>query len=209
MNKFDAIILDIDGTIWNTTQIVADAWNKAIKNLGFNQNQLTAKILQSEFGKTMDTIANDLWPSLTNKEKSSLLKECCNQEHIAILQNTKSISYPKVVETIKKLSSTINFYIVSNCQDGYIELTMQKTGLTPFIKDFECFGRTKKDKAENILLIKNRNNLKNPIYVGDTQGDCDACKKANVPFIFAAYGFGKANSYFAKINSFEELVNFI
>ena len=28
--KIDSIILDVDGTIWNTTGIVASAWNKVI-----------------------------------------------------------------------------------------------------------------------------------------------------------------------------------
>ena len=31
--KIDSIILDVDGTIWNTTDIVADAWNFAIDKL--------------------------------------------------------------------------------------------------------------------------------------------------------------------------------
>ena len=52
-------------------------------------------------------------------------------------------------------------------------------------------GRTGKPKSENIKLIVERNNLQNPVYVGDTQWDCDAATAAGVPFIFAAYGFGK------------------
>ena len=28
------------------------------------------------------------------------------------------------------------------------------------------------------------------VYIGDTQGDADACKEADVPFVFAEYGFG-------------------
>ena len=52
-----------------------------------------------------------------------------------------------------------------------------------------------------------RNCLKNPVYVGDTQGDYEACQKAGVPFIFAEYGFGatKDNNYYGKISSFMEL----
>lgn len=33
--KFDGLILDIDGTIWNTTGIVSVAWNKAIDISGY------------------------------------------------------------------------------------------------------------------------------------------------------------------------------
>ena len=51
--------------------------------------------------------------------------------------------YPKVRETMETLAKKLPLFIVSNCQDGYIELTMEKTGLAPFIKDYECFGRTR------------------------------------------------------------------
>ena len=54
-------------------------------------------------------------------------------------------------------------------------------------------------------MIVERNNLKAPVYVGDTQGDCDACKKAGVPFILAEYGFGTADECFAKIEKFADL----
>ena len=36
MIKTDGIILDIDGTLWNTTGVVAKAWNKAIADCGFD-----------------------------------------------------------------------------------------------------------------------------------------------------------------------------
>ena len=58
------------------------------------------------------------------------------------------------------------------------------------VRDFECIGRTGKPKSENIRLIIERNGLKAPVYVGDTQWDFDAATAAGVPFIFAAYGFG-------------------
>jgi len=40
-----------------------------------------------------------------------------------------------------------------------------------------------------------RNHLKNPVYVGDTQGDCDGARLAKIPFIYVDYGFGKVNEY--------------
>ncbi|MFR7899958.1 MAG: hypothetical protein ACLU6Y_09110 [Ruminococcus sp.] len=36
--------------------------------------------------------------------------------------------------------------------------------------------------------------LKDPVYVGDTLGDFNACRKADIPFIFAEYGFGSGSS---------------
>lgn len=203
--KFDSIILDIDGTIWNTTGIVADAWNKAVDLSGTNARHVTPEELQKEFGKTMNIIAQDLWPELNSNQQAELLKLCCQQEHIFIEGNTKDITYSSVVETIKKLAEKINFYIVSNCQKGYIELTIKKTGLEPYIKDFECYGNTGNQKAENLALLIKRNNLKKPVYIGDTQGDCDACKKIKLPFVHAQWGFGTADSADERLVVFSDL----
>ena len=191
-NFFDGIILDIDGTIWNTTGIVAVAWNKVIDQTGLNARKINAQDLQNEFGKTMDEIAKDLWPELDDKSREILLAECVTEEQIAVRNN-----------------SSQNFYVVSNCQDGYIELMLEKTGLGKYVKDFECFGRTGKGKAENIMILCSRNGIKAPVYVGDTQTDSNACNQCGVPFIYAAYGFGKATSYIEKISSFPELARII
>lgn len=85
-------------------------------------------------------------------------------------------------------------FIVSNCQSGYIELFLKKTGLAPYVTDTECFGDTGMKKAENIRLVVARNGLQQPVYVGDTKGDEEAAHEAGVPFVHAAYGFGRARA---------------
>jgi phosphoglycolate phosphatase len=202
--KFDGIILDVDGTLWNTTEIVAGAWAETVKKNQYDI-KITADILKSEFGKTMDVIADDLFSSLNAGQRKFLLKECCKAEQNALRANTKRIEYEGVSATIKKISSEHNFFIVSNCQKGYIELVMNRIGITSYIKDYECFGNTGRGKAENIIDLIRRNGIGKPVYVGDTQGDCDACKEAGIPFIWASYGFGKADSYYASIKSFSEI----
>ena len=209
--KYDGVILDIDGTIWNTTGIVAVAWNRAIDISGLQKSypikKVNAQILQNEFGKTMDTIGLDLWPELPDEKRSALLSNCCTEEHISLSETGLDITYPGVVETIKKLSETLNIFIVSNCQDGYIELVCEKCGISDYIKDFECFGRTGKGKAENLQMIVQRNQISSPIYVGDTQGDADACRQAGIPFVWASYGFGevKIDDCIAKLSKFSDL----
>ena len=206
--RFDSLILDIDGTIWNTTDIVAGAWNHAIARSGLPAREVTGGILQKEFGRTMDVIARDLWPELTDGQQGQLMRLCCEEEQKALRANEADITYPGVRDYVRELSGRIPVFVVSNCQDGYIELTLSKTGLSPCIKDYECFGRTGKGKADNLRELVRRNSLAAPVYVGDTQGDCDACAEAGVPFIWAAYGFGSADSYYAKIESFPELTGF-
>lgn len=207
--KYTGIILDVDGTIWNTTPLTAAAWNKAIASCRAPVPLVTDAILKTQFGKTMDVIADNLFSGVIGEKRSELLKCCYQNEHEALVENTKDITYDGVVKTIAKLHTQIPFYVVSNCQKGYIELMLEKTGMTSFVTDTECFGNTGKGKADNIALLVQRNHIEKPVYVGDTQGDCDSCKQAGVPFMWASYGFGTADLFVAKLQTFSEIKKYI
>ncbi|MCQ2524256.1 MAG: HAD family hydrolase [Lachnospiraceae bacterium] len=202
-------IFDIDGTIWNTTGVVATAWNEAVKDSNIEELKdlvITDKLLQKEFGKPMNVIADDVFGDIDKKVKADLLEKCCHYEHEAIAKCEENITYDKVYETIVELSKNNNLYICSNCQEGYIELVMEKNNITDYIKDFECYGHTLLSKGQNIKLLVERNNMKNPIYVGDTMGDYEATVEAGVPFIHCTYGFGKVENPYMSIDSFDELL---
>lgn len=207
MIKTDGIILDIDGTLWNTTGVVAKAWNKAIADCGFDAALVNASGLQKEFGKPMNVIADDLWPALSQEQKDRLMEQCCVREQEALKENHEDISYPAVRDTIKALAQKFRLYIVSNCQSGYIELTMEKNKIADFIKDHECYGDTGLGKADNLRLLVRRNGIKAPVYVGDTQGDADACREAGVKFVWAGYGFGSVQEFAAKVDRFDQLLD--
>ena len=191
--KADGVIFDVDGTIWDTTGVVAEAWNKAIDSTFPEVPHVSADVLKGQFGKTMDVIGQNLFGMLSEENQAVLLDRCCEEEQIALLENTKDLRYEGIFETIQELSKKYPLFIVSNCQDGYIPVVLEKNGLVEYIKDSECFGVTGLNKDENIKLIVNRNNLKYPVYVGDTQGDFLACESSGVPFIFAGYGFGSVD----------------
>ena len=54
----DSIIFDVDGTIWDSTQSVADSWNIAIKEHSDLALTLEPVSLSRVFGKTMTEIAD-------------------------------------------------------------------------------------------------------------------------------------------------------
>ena len=191
--KFENIIFDVDGTLWDTTKTVADSWNHAVETLGYPPAGITGEQLKNEFGKTMDVIAEDLFPHLPLPERDVLMEACCRYEDEFLERLDIPPLYPDIRETIAALSGTHRLFIVSNCQSGYIELFLRKTGLEKYITDIECFGNTKKTKGENIRLVMDRN------VPGSAQ--------AGIPFIFASYGFGQVaeKDCLASISSIREL----
>lgn len=68
--RVDGIIFDVDGTLWDSTEIVAGAWNQAIIEEGITDVHLTGEILKGLFGKTMDVIAKNILPEATEEQRS-------------------------------------------------------------------------------------------------------------------------------------------
>jgi HAD superfamily hydrolase (TIGR01549 family) len=95
--------------------------------------------------------------------------------------------------------------IVSNCQRGYVEAFLRGSGLGAYFADYEEWERTCRPKGENIRLVMERNGFERAVYVGDTGKDEEAARVAGIPFIHAAYGFGKAEAPEGVIGSLEEL----
>ncbi|HIZ13801.1 MAG TPA: HAD family hydrolase [Candidatus Mediterraneibacter stercorigallinarum] len=200
----DGIIFDIDGTLWDSTDSVAASWNRAIRENTSLDLTLDAGILSGLFGKTMTEIGRALFPDDPEEEQARILDICFRYEN-DYLRDHPGVVYDGVADTIRKLYEKYPLFIVSNCQLGYIEVTMKGAGIESFIKDHLCFGETQVSKGETLLMLMERNNLKSPVYVGDTQGDADACRFAGIPFIFAEYGFGDVPDAETRIRSFREL----
>lgn len=206
--KADAVFLDVDGTLWDSTPLVAGAWSRALKETGI-ERQVMPEELKKLFGKPMDVIAAELLPDIGQDVRDAVMEKCIVYEQQILEENEKDISYPGVKETIRKLAGKIPVCIVSNCQSGYIELVMRKLGIEEYISDKECYGDTLMYKADNIRLVAERNGYKASVYVGDIQGDQDASHEAGVAFIHAAYGFGSADAPEAVIGKFSQLTDIL
>ena len=51
--------------------------------------------------------------------------------------------------------------------------------------------------------------IDNAVYVGDTAGDESAARYAGIPFVWAAYGFGKAKAPDGVIQTIGDLANLL
>ena len=127
-------------------------------------------------GLPMYDIAAKLFPDEKEEVRNALMDELCEFEN-GYLEKMGGVLFPGLEATLKELKTKYPLYIVSNCQDGYIETLIE------------------------------RNNLSNPVYVGDTAGDASAAREAEIDFIYAEYGFGEVEPslYVGVIDSFKEL----
>ncbi|BFL46741.1 HAD family hydrolase [Lactonifactor longoviformis] len=189
MKPIDSIIFDVDGTLWDSTHLVAKAWNQIRIREEVSIPPLTAETLKSLFGRTLPDIARALFPNESPARQLELIHLCCEREHEVLLRAQVPL-YPRLECTLEQLSAVYPLYIVSNCQGGYIEVFLENTGFGHYFQDHLCPGDTGNAKAANIKEIIRRHHLQAPVYVGDTDGDHCASREAGIPFVFASYGFG-------------------
>ncbi len=201
-DKFDSIIFDLDGTLWDSTGNVALAWEKARQQVDYVVEPITRERVRSITGMAYDVIFEVLLPDM-EVGKRDYFKAVCAKSEIDTLNDIGGDLYPELEETIKYLAGKYKLYIVSNCQSGYIETFLSHCPVAEYFLAHQCYGTKGQPKAENIKDIVNDHQLKSPVYIGDTKGDRDSATKAGVPFIFASYGFGKVeDGMIATIDAF-------
>lgn len=201
----DSIIFDLDGTLWDSIEGASLAWKEVLANYPNIKKVITKKDIQSCMGLQIAPIGEKLFPDLSQDMQMQLMNEYCETEQVYLGEHG-GILYPNLEETLKKLSKHYKLFLVSNCNDGYIQCFFKSHKLDKYFIDFECSGVTGLSKGENNKLIIKRNNLKNPVYVGDTISDAESAKVAGIPFVYARYGFGQVEKYDYVIDNFEELL---
>ena len=199
------LIFDVDGTLWDSAKPVAESWTLMLERRYPELARIiTPDDIYRNMGKTMDAIGADLFPGLAPDKRDEVMDACMRYEN-EYLADHPGVTYPNMKETLAALSREYGLYIVSNCQEGYIEALMAACGIASYISDTECFGATGRPKGDNIRLVMERNGLEKCLYVGDTAMDQEAAGNAGIPFVFASYGFGQASGAEAVIGSLAEL----
>lgn len=199
-----AVIFDLDGTLWDATAQTLAVWNRVFERHPEVRLRVTEAQKRDLMGKTMPEIGAALFPERDAADQRAIMDEVGLAE-IEHLRKSGGTLYGGLRETLEALRRRYRLYIVSNCQDGYVQAFLSAHGLADYFDDFEMSGRTERPKGENIRLVMARNGIESAVYVGDTEGDAAAAAQAGIPFIHAAYGFGTVAAADAVIRDISEL----
>ena len=200
-----SLIFDIDGTLWDSRAIVAKGYNDYLIEVGHPDLQVDAEYLKTLFGKTMTEIADIMLASIPVPERYDVMQGCMDREDEFLHQDPCDIAFPGVKETLAELEKSYRLFIVSNAQCGYPELMMDKLGIRHHFEGWMCFGDTGLPKGDTIRILMERHGISDAIYIGDTQGDLEASRRAGIPFLFCTFGFGTPETFDASIDSFDQL----
>lgn len=206
---YESLIFDLDGTLWDTTDLVAQGYNVQLRREGLAHLCVTGDDLKKLFGRTMDALADAMLGSVPVPERYRLMDRCVASEEAFLEQNPCHVFYPGVPETLRELSRRHRLFIVTNAQSGYPALCTGKLGVTDLFSGWLTFGDTGLSKGGTIRELMRRHDISDAIYIGDTRLDQQAAKEAGIPFLWVSYGFGAVQQYDARVDTFRELTRLL
>lgn len=207
------IIFDLDGTLIDSREDLADAVNEVRTIRGLDELPLQAVIKNIGDGqrklimRSIPEVADDkdaLEAALADMQK-------CYQKRLTV----KTRLYPGVSETLNILKHKYKLAIISNKPEDSVRMILADLGI------LECFsaiiggGRCKnlKPHPESVYLAAELSGctLENAWFVGDHRTDMGAAANAGIKACYCAYGFGVQDKCRADalIQKFSALTEFL
>jgi len=200
--KKKLIIFDLDGVLFDTKKNMELSWNSVKKkyNLDISFNNYFKLI-----GQPFYTILKNLGINIYKK------KIFTDYNYFSIKYQNEIKLYKGVKKVIEKLKKKNFIAVVTSKNKKRTFLLLKKYCLNFHLVSTPNKRLKGKPHPDQInFVIKNLGaKKKNTVYIGDTQIDCNAAKKAKIDFIFAKYGYGKIKnpSKFKKISSIKNILN--
>ncbi|MDD4924098.1 MAG: HAD-IA family hydrolase [Dehalococcoidales bacterium] len=190
MEKYKAVIFDMDGTLLDTLEDITDSVNYALGSLGFAQRDLSE--IRSYVGNGVirmmelsfpDGTQNPLFNDAVSLFKRHYAKNCRN----------KTRPYDGIMELLELLIERgYKTAVISNKYDTAVKELNQF-----YFSDYipiaigESSDIKRKPAADMLLAALNRLSVpgEEAIYIGDSEVDIETAKNAGVDCISVAWGF--------------------
>ena len=178
----EAVIFDVDGTLVDTVDMHAEAWQRAFKEFG---KDLEFQAVREQIGKGGD----QLMPEFLTKEEMNDFSEKLEKRRTEIFDNEylpKTKPFPKVrelVERIKKDGKKI--VLASSATDEEVEFFKKVMNIADLLEAETTSDDAEESKPEPDIFEAALKKIGNPdagkcVVVGDTPYDAIAAGKINL-----------------------------
>ena len=188
--RYDAVLFDLDGTVLDTVEYIADSLNWALKSHGFPQ--VSPAQAESFLGNGTRRLVELALPEDCPED----VKEDVIGEYRGLYDrfcHEKTRPYRGMVELMKALKAAgVKTAIVSNKPDSMVQ-TLERV-YYPGVPDIvlgEREGLARKPAPDMVLFALNAIGAEaaRSIYVGDTEVDIQTARNAGMGCISVPWGF--------------------
>lgn len=190
MKKYDTIIFDLDGTLLNTLEDLADSVNAALRMYGFPCRKVEE--IRSFVGNGVARLMELSIPDgINNPNYEKCLEDF--RSHYSINMQNKTDTYEGIMELLGQLSEeNYKIAIVSNKFDNAVK-ELNKVYFEKYIKVAigESEGVSKKPSPDTVFkaLDELKSTADKAIYVGDSEVDVKTAKNSGVLCVGVTWGF--------------------
>ncbi len=212
--KYDAILFDLDGTLLNTLDDLADSCNFALTRCGFPQRDLEE--VRRFVGNGVAKLIKRAVPDGTGQED---FERCLKlfKEHYAHNMQNKTAPYPGVVNMLEQLSTLgYRLGIVSNKFDAAVKklCTEHFPNVPVAIGESVKVAPKPAPDGINAALKELNTTIDRALFVGDSEVDVKTAQNAAIHFLAVDWGFRTKETLAAAgatqvVSSAEELINWL
>lgn len=188
--KYQAVIFDLDGTLLNTLEDLADSVNFALKQFGYPIRTIAE--VRAFVGNGVQKLIERAVPEQTTMEKTLACLEVFRNYYAKNMRN-KTCLYEGIKELLQELNERkIKMAIVSNKFDAAVK-ELKKELFSEYIQVAigESIIVPKKPNPSGVFAALEELGVKkeNALYVGDSEVDIMTAKNAGVISVGVTWGF--------------------
>lgn len=215
LQKPEAIIFDMDGTLFQTESLLLPAYHKMFDVLReeglYHGPTPPEELILGSLGMLLADIWKRVMPDV-DEAVHRRADELLLQLEIEGLEAGGTVLYPKVTETLAALHERgVKLFVASNGLKDYIDSIVVVHELKELFNGlYSAGGQGTATKTELLRILLDDNSIKDAWMVGDRSSDVEAGKGNGQTVIGCAYaGFGRQDELKGSdviISAFDELI---
>ena len=187
---YQTVIFDLDGTLLDTLQDLADSANYALSQSGFPTRTLDE--VRRFVGNGVGMLIHRAVPADTSPEAEAACLDCFRAHYLTNMSH-KTAPYPGILAMLDQLGAAgMKLAVVSNKFDGAVKgLCRDYFGNRLSAAIGESEGVARKPAPDTVIRALEQLDMprEGAVYVGDSDVDILTAQNAGIPCLSVSWGF--------------------